>query len=91
MSNIKTFDQYLEEMHHQDEQFPDEFFDVIGDSKAAQMLVSLTKTVHTDSPSTTGRSVYDTLMKECQMFLLNFRMSYLYLVKRNRQCAISSK
>jgi hypothetical protein len=51
-------------MHHQEEQFPDEFFDVIGDSKATQMLVSLTKTVQTDSPSTTGRSVYDTLMKE---------------------------
>lgn len=64
MSNIKTFDQYLEEMHHQEEQFPDEFFDVIGDSKAAQMLVSLTKTVHADSPDITGRSVYNTLMKE---------------------------
>jgi hypothetical protein len=64
MSNIKTFDQYIEEMHHQGDQFPDEFFDVIGDSKATQMLVSLTKTVQTDSPSTTGRSVYDTLMKE---------------------------
>lgn len=57
MSNIKTFDQYLEEMYHQEEQFPDEFFDVIGDSKAAQMLVSLTKTVQTDSPDTTGWSV----------------------------------
>lgn len=64
MGNIKTFDQYLEEMHHQEEQFPDEFFDVIGDSKAAQMLVSLTKTVQTDSPDTTGWSVHDSLMKE---------------------------
>ena len=64
MNNIKTFDQYLEEMYHQDDQFPDEFFDVIGDSKATQMLVSLTKTVQTDSPATTGRSVYDALMKE---------------------------
>lgn len=62
--NIKTFDQYLEEMHHQEEQFPDEFFDVIGDSKAAQMLVSLTKTVHTATPETTGWSVHDSLMKE---------------------------
>ena len=64
MSNIKTFDQYLEEMYHQEEKFPDEFFDVIGDSKATQMLVSLTKTVQTDSPDTTGWSVHDSLMKE---------------------------
>ena len=64
MSIVKTFDQYLEEMYHQDEQFPDEFFDVIGDSKAAQMLVSLTKTVHTDSPDTTGWNVHDSLKKE---------------------------
>ena len=64
MSNIKTFDQYIEEMYHQEEQFPDEFFDVIGDSKAAQMLVSLTKTVHTDSPETKGWDVLEPLQKE---------------------------
>ena len=64
MSNIKTFDQYIEEMYHQEEQFPDEFFDVIGDSKAAQMLVSLTKTVHTDSPDTGGWDVLEPLQKD---------------------------
>lgn len=65
MSTIKTFDQYLSEKYDEfPEVFPDEFFDVIGDSKAAQMLVSLTKTVQTDSPDTTGWSVHDSLMKE---------------------------
>ena len=62
--NIKTFDQYLSERYREEKQFPDDFFGVIGDSKAAQMLVSLTKTVHTDSPDTTGWSVHDSLMKE---------------------------
>lgn len=64
MGNIKTFDQYLSERFQEETEMPDEFFDVIGDSKAAQMLVSLTKTVQTDSPDTTGWSVHDSLMKE---------------------------
>ena len=64
MGNIKTFDQYLSERFQEETEMPDEFFDVIGDSKATQMLVSLTKTVQTDSPDTTGWSVHDSLMKE---------------------------
>ena len=65
MSTIKTFDQYLSEKYDEfPEVFPDEFFDVIGDSKAAQMLVSLTKTVHTDSPDTGGWDVLEPLQKD---------------------------
>ena len=64
MGNIKTFEQYIAESFQEVDEMPDEFFDVIGDSKAAQMLVSLTKTVQTDSPDTTGWSVHDSLMKE---------------------------
>ena len=64
MGNIKTFEQYIAEIFQEVDEMPDEFFDVIGDSKAAQMLVSLTKTVQTDSPDTTGWSVHDSLMKE---------------------------
>ena len=64
--NIKTFDQYLSERFQEEQNLPDDFFDfdVIGDSKATQMQVTLTKTVQTDSPKTTGWSVHDSLMKE---------------------------
>ena len=65
--NIKSFDQYLSERFQEEqfpEVFPDEFFDVIGDSKATRLLVSLTRTVKTDSPETTGWSVHDSLMKD---------------------------
>ena len=64
MSTIKTFDQYLSERFQEETEMPDEFFDVIGDSKATQMLVSLTKTVKTDSPDTTGWDVHDDLQQE---------------------------
>lgn len=64
MGNIKTFDQYIEEMYKQEEQFPDELFDMTVEIKAAQMLVSLTKTVKTDSHDITGWSVIDSLIKE---------------------------
>ena len=62
--NIKTFNQYLSERYREEKQFPDDFFGIIGDSRATQMMVSLTKTVQTDSPETTGWSVHDSLMKE---------------------------
>lgn len=64
MGNIKTFEQYIAESFQEVDEMPDEFFDVIGDSRATQMLVSLTKTVKTDSPDTTGWDVHDALMKE---------------------------
>ena len=62
-NNIKSFDQYLEERFHEEE-MPDDFFEVVGDSKPTQLLVSLTKTVTTDSPETKGWDVLEPLQKE---------------------------
>lgn len=64
MANIKTFEQYIAERFQEVDEIPDDFFDVVGDSKATQMLVSLTKTVKTDSPDTKGWDVLDALQQE---------------------------
>lgn len=61
--NIKSFDQYLSERFHEEE-MPDDFFEVVGDSRPTQLLVSLTKTVTTDSPEVKGWDVMSELQKE---------------------------
>lgn len=61
--NIKSFDQYLSERFHE-EVMPDDFFEVVGDSRPTQLLVSLTKTVTTDSPEVKGWDVMSELQKE---------------------------
>jgi hypothetical protein len=61
--NIKSFDQYLSERFHEEE-MPDDFFEVVGDSRPTQLLVSLTKTVTTDSPEVKGWNVMSELQKE---------------------------
>lgn len=64
MANIKTFEQYISESFQKVDEMPDDLFDVVGDSKATQMLVSLTKTVKTDSSDTKGWDVLDALQQE---------------------------
>jgi hypothetical protein len=65
MENIKSFDQYLSERFNEEEMpMPDDFFEVVGDSRPTQLLVSLTKTVTTDSPETKGWDVMSELQKE---------------------------
>lgn len=64
MSKIKTFDQYLEERFNGEDVMPDDFFEVVGDSRPTQLLVSLTKTVTTDSPEVKGWDVMSELQKE---------------------------
>ena len=61
--NIKSFDQYLSE-RFQEEEMPDDFFEVVGDSRPTQLLVSLTKTVTTDSPEVKGWDVMSELQQE---------------------------
>ena len=63
MGTIKSFDQYLSERFNEEE-MPDDFFEVVGDSRPTQLLVSLTKTVKTDNPDTGGWDVLEPLQKD---------------------------